>query len=113
MKPIKTKLTPDQIMALEKLLEKTLTHVPTTTDQKLTKSILTDVSEKVHKMYRSVIKTTDLFNEKKTKSLTLKWHEAGVLEAIILFSLQGIPVTEKAHNDLLMLSNQIHPKLEI
>jgi hypothetical protein len=111
MKPIKLKITPDQILALEKLLEDVLLKPAIKIDEKLTKSILSDVAEKVHKMYRDILKSRDLFNEKKKKSIQLKWHEGGVLSAIILYSLQAIPATEKAHNDLLMLSNDLHKEI--
>ncbi|MEY4935162.1 MAG: hypothetical protein RIS64_1521, partial [Bacteroidota bacterium] len=65
--------------------------------------------QKVQKMYAI---NQCAFNETtKPKTMTLKWHEAHYLELVCRYSLETIPNTEKAHNDLLMLANQINQKL--
>ena len=43
MKTIKTKVTPDQIMALEKLMEQLVDFKPTAISNKVVKSVLEDV----------------------------------------------------------------------
>jgi hypothetical protein len=111
MKPIKTKVTPDQIMALEKLMEQLQDFKPTTISNKVVKSVLEDVADKIHVRYRKIIKSADLFNTKKTISLELKYHEAASIHTFIQMAISNIPKEEKAHNDLLRLSNLLHPKL--
>lgn len=111
MKPIKTKVTPDQIIALETLLEQLPNFNPTEQMAKLTKSIITDVADKVHSRYRKVIKSHDLFDSKKTVGLVLKYHEAVAITIFIELMLPGISPSLKKHNDLLMLHNYLHQKL--
>lgn len=111
MNPIKTKVTPDQIMALEKLMQQLPNFKPTQELQKVTKSIITDVADKVHSRYRKISKSPNLFNEKKKTTIELKYHEAFALTVFIELQLPTIPTMEKAHNDLLMLRNYLHPKL--
>lgn len=111
MKPIKTKVTPDQILALEKLMEQLPQFTPSQELQKVTKSIMTDVSDKIHVRYRKIIKSQDLFNSKKKIALELKYHEAFATTIFIELMLPTIPTLEKAHNDLLMFRNYLHPKL--
>lgn len=111
MKSIKTKVTPDQIMALEKLMEQLVDFKPTTISNKVIKSILEDVADKIHVRYRKIIKSTDLFNTKKTISLELKYQEAASMHTFIQMSLPNIPKQEKAYNDLFKLSNDLHQKL--
>ncbi len=111
MKPIKTKCTPDQIMALEKLMEQLGEFNPKAITNKTVKSILEEVAEKIHTKYRKLIKSADLFNTKKTINLELKYHEAASMQTFIQLALPNFPKTEKAHNDLLKLCNELHQKL--
>lgn len=111
MKPIKTKCTPDQVMALEKLMEQLQDFKPTAISNKVVKSILEDVAEKIHVRYRKIIKSSDLFNAKKTIVLELKYHEAASIHMFIQMAISNIPKVEKAHNDLLKLSLDLHQKL--
>lgn len=111
MKPIKTKLTPDQIFALDKLMEQLPDYQPKKELEKVTKSILMDCEDKIHTRYRKILKSQDIFNQNKTVSLELKYHEAFALTIFIELQLPTIPALEKKHNDLLMLRNYLHPKL--
>jgi hypothetical protein len=111
MKPIKTRLTPDQIIALETLLEQLPNWTPNDQIARLTKSIIVDVADKVHSRYRKVIKSHDLFDAKKTIGLELKFHEAFAVTIFIEIMLPKIPPTLKKHNDLFMLHNYLHQKL--
>ena len=111
MKPIKTRLTPDQIIALETLLEQLPTFTPIEEMAKLTKSIVTDVADKVHSRYRKMIKSNSLFDAKKTIGLELKYHEAFAIVIFIEIMLPTIPPMVKKHNDLFMLHNYLHQKL--
>lgn len=111
MKPIKTKVTPDQIMALEELMEQLVDFKPTAISNKVVKSVLEDVADKIHVRYRKITKSTDLFNAKKPIGLELKYHEAASMHTFIQMSLPNIPKQEKAHNDLFKLSNDLHQKL--
>ncbi|MDI6049584.1 hypothetical protein QLS31_07055 [Flavobacterium sp. XS2P24] len=111
MKTIKTKVTPDQIMALEKLMEQLVDFKPPAISNKVVKSVLEDVADKIHVRYRKIIKSADLFNAKKTIGLELKYHEAASIYTFIQMSLCNIHKEEKAYNDLLKLSNYLHQKL--
>ena len=111
MKPIKSKPTPDQIMALEKLMEQLPSFNPMTRNNRVIKSILLEASEKIHTRYRKLVKNSDLFSPKKTFPLELKYHEASALNLFIQIMLPSIPRLEKAHNDLLQFYNYLDQKL--
>lgn len=111
MKPIKTKVTPDQILALEKLMAQLPQFTPNQELQKATKSIMADVSDKIHVRYRKIITSHDLFNSKKKIAMELKYHEAFATTIFIELMLPTIPILEKAHNDLLMFRNYLHQQL--
>lgn len=111
MKPIKTKVTPDQIVSLERLMVLLEEYKPTTIEEKATTSILFDISDKIHTRYRKLIKSEDLFNSKKPIGLELKCHEAYTLFCTIQIYLPKLPNQEKAYNDLLKFNNDLHQKL--
>jgi hypothetical protein len=111
MKPIKIKVSPDQIMAMEKMMNQLEGYKPTTVEEKVIRSMLFDVADKIHTRYRKIIKSADLFNGKKPIGLELKFHETYALYSFTQFFLPKIPNQEKAYNDLLKLSNLLHPKL--
>ncbi|RTY64391.1 hypothetical protein [Flavobacterium sp. LB2P53] len=112
MKPIKTKVTPDQIMALEKLMNQIEDYKAISLEEKVTRSVLFDISDKIHARYRKIIKSVDLFSNKKLIGLELKFHEGYALYSFIQIFLPKIPNQEKAHNDLLKLSLDLHQKLQ-
>lgn len=108
---MKLKITPDQIMVLEKLMNQLSDYNAEQELQKVAKSILFDISDKIHARYRKIIKTNDLFNSNKKIDLELKYHEAFAVKVFINWMLPTIPTMEKAHNDLLKLSIDLDQKL--
>jgi hypothetical protein len=111
MKPIKCKPTPDQIMALEKLMEQLPLFNPMNRNNRVIKSILVEVADKIHIRYRKLLKTANLFNNDKTISLELKYHEVSAIHLFIQIMLPDIPNQEKRYNDLLQFSNFLNQKL--
>lgn len=109
---IEPKLTADQVFAVAKLLEQVYETYPSSNpDQKLVRSISFDLADKFTTKQRTVYKSNSLFDTKKKYKMTLKYHEAFTLYAIVQYFLPMIPKEEKAHNDLLKLSTYLHPKL--
>ena len=75
MKKIPLSLSPDQLFALEKLLNQLYDFSPTTSEGFATKSACLDVAELVHRKYRKTCGDVDLFNSKKEITINLKYHE--------------------------------------
>lgn len=98
-------------MALEKMMSQLEEYKPTSIEEKVTRSVLFDISDKIHARYRKIIKSSDLFNNKKPIGLELKFHEVYALYSFIQIFLPKIPNQEKAHNDMLKLSLDLHQKL--
>jgi hypothetical protein len=109
---IELKLTADQIVAVAKLLEQvTESSLPSSTQDKVNKSISFDLSDKFASKKSSVKKSNSLFDFKKRHKMSLKYHEANTLFEVVNQFLPSIPKDIKAHNDLLQLINNLHPKL--
>jgi hypothetical protein len=106
MKPIKAKFTPDLIIGLENIMKDFANWGPFTTEQKVAKSILVEVADKIHLRYRKITKTTDLFNSKKTVSIELKFHELVHLLLFIKVRMDNIDKKSKEHNDFLKFNNE-------
>ncbi len=75
MKKIPLSLSPDQLFALEKLLNQLHDFSPTTPEGFSAKSASLDVAELVHRKYRKACGDVDLFNSKKEITINLKYHE--------------------------------------
>lgn len=109
---LKLKLSSDQILATAKILEMVYESYPTTNPQeKLTKSISFDLSDKFTSKQRKICKSDDIFDSKKEFGIALKYHEAFTLYLVIQHFLPSVPKEEKRYFDLLNLSNYLHQKL--
>lgn len=107
MKKIPLSLSPDQLFALEKLLNQLRDFSPTTAEGFAIKSACLDVTELVHRKYRKTCGEIDIFNEKKKIKINLKYHEAYHL-------LQYITVSELVINlslELQTIKNHLDQKL--
>jgi hypothetical protein len=111
MKPIKSKPTPDQIIVLEKLMEQLPNFQPLSRDNKVIRSILVEVAEKIHTRYRKLVRSSDLFTSDKTIGLELKYHEASAILLFIQIMLPNLPAQGKERNDLFQFSNFLDKKL--
>ena len=105
------KYTAGQIFAVAKLLEQVYDLYPaTTTDQKATRSIAFDLEEKFSSKRKQLIKNHNLFEDKKTHKLKLKYHEELALKHII-FDLLGTVNAEKPKFDLQNVHDVLNQKL--
>lgn len=103
--------TADQVFAIAKLLEQVFNLYPATTqEQKSIRSIAFDLEEKFSDKRKKLIKTQTLFEQDKTHSIKLKYHEELALQTIIS-DLLDIVDEIKAKNDLRIVSNYLHQKL--
>ena len=104
---ITIKTTPDQVLALDKVLEALDIFEVQSPEGKSVKSICYDCQDKVSKLSKKLKRSTDLFNNKKTHSLNLKYHEA---YALLEYVNHMLPST--GHNlDLQQVHDQLHQKL--
>ncbi|PDS24666.1 hypothetical protein [Flavobacterium branchiophilum] len=88
MKKIPLTLSPNQLFALEKLLNQLQDFIATNAAGFSMKSACLDVAELVHRKYRKACGELDIFNEKKKIKVDLKYHEAyHLLQYIILSGL--------------------------
>lgn len=78
---IQLKLTPDTVLAIDKLLFPNA--VGTTKQQRVLLSIMYELAEIFEKRAKKITRSTDLFNAKKKISISLKYYEAWALEQII------------------------------
>lgn len=80
---VELKISTDALVAANKIL-KEIYNLPVSTDKRenIYKSIGFDLADKFDKKCKTRIKKADLFDNKKVK-LTLAYHEAWALEAII------------------------------
>jgi hypothetical protein len=110
---IELKLTSDQIFAAANLLEQVnRISTPSTTQDKINKSISLDLSDKFTSKNKSLQKSNSLFDFKKKYKMALKYHEANTLFEVVNQFLPSVGFTNtKAANDLRMLINNLHPKL--
>lgn len=106
MNPIKAKFTPDLIIALENIMKDFARWEVATTDQKVAKSILVEVAEKIHTRYRKITKSSDLFTAKKTISIELKFYELVHLLIFIKVRMDNIDRVSKTYNDFLKFINE-------
>ena len=107
MKKIPLSLSPDELFALEKLLNQLHDFRPTNKEGFATKSACLDVAELVHRNYRKACGDVDLFNSKKKIKINLKYHESYHL-------LQYIMATELVINlpfELQKIKNFLDQKL--
>lgn len=108
---IELKPTSDQVFAIAKLLEQVYNLYPATTyDQKATRSIAFDLEEKFSTKRKEIIKKNSLFEVKKTYKITLKYHEALVLQRII-FDLLDTVNSDKPKFDLKTIHDYLHQKI--
>lgn len=106
---IEIKLSVDTVSAVNNLL-KQIYELPVSQDKRenIYKSIGFDLADKIDKKYKNLIKKANLFDNKK-KKLSLKYHEAWALEAIIQDLLET--VENDYHKSLLRnLTNIINQK---
>lgn len=109
---IEIKFTADQVFATAKLLEQVYHAYPTQeATQKVHRSIAFDIADKFTTKQRKLYQSKHLFDDKKKHQITLKYHEANTLHTCIQYFLPFIPKAQKAHNDLLQISNTLHQKL--
>jgi hypothetical protein len=107
---IQLKLTPDQIFAVAKLLEKVYQTNPIDVQQKITRSIALDVADIYIKKQHLLYKKQSLFDVKKLHKITLKFHEAYALHNVIESMLHTVSDTY-CNTILKKLTATLHPKL--
>jgi hypothetical protein len=109
---IKLPLTPDQVMALEKLMNQVdLLYKPTTMEGKAIRSINFFVSDKINKTYRNLNRSPDLFNHKKKAIVTLEHYEAFALFKVINALISNIAISQEQRLDFQTISDFLHQKL--
>lgn len=79
MKTSKLAFTPDQVLALEKALNQLNGFQPIKPEQKVVLSICLETADKINKIYRKIIKETDLLAEKKKTKVELSYHQMWAL----------------------------------
>ncbi len=106
---IELHLSPDTLIAANELL-KDIYYLPVSMDKRenVYKSIGFDLADKFDAKAKSQIKKANLFEKKKIK-LTLKYHEAWALEAVIQDLLETV-TNEYRKALLLNLANSINQK---
>lgn len=104
LNPITAKLTIDQIVALESMMCSLEKYKPKSIEEKVTYSVIIDLSDKINKPYNKIIKSTDLFNANKKVKIQLKFHEAFALVGFVDMHLKTLHKESKPHNDLLQIS---------
>lgn len=102
--PINVKVSIDQIVALESMLCSLEKYKPKSIEEKVTYSVIIDLSDIISKPYNKIIKSTDLFSSDKKVKLQLKFHEAFALIGFIDMHLKSLHNQSKPHNDLLQIS---------
>lgn len=82
---IELKLTADEINYLERqtLMVQSVDAKQLPKDKKTAYTIMLDVSDKLMTKAKQLNRKTDLFDSKKKHKITLKWHEAEILEQYI------------------------------
>jgi len=82
---IELQLTNDQLMAINNQLQKVY-EMPVSTDQRenVYKSIAFDLADKFDKKCKNLIKKASLFSQKKKIKISLKFHEAWALQAVLM-----------------------------
>lgn len=103
LQPINAKLTIDQIVALESMMCSLEKYKPKSLEEKVTYSVIIDLSDKINKPYNKIIKSADLFSDGKKIKLQLKLHEAFALLGFIDMHLKSLHKESKSRNDLLKL----------
>jgi len=111
IRDIKSKLTNDQIFALETMMNIVEALKPRTIDEKVAYSVSIGIAEKVNKLYIKTTKSTDLFSTDKTTKITLNFHEGYSLLVLIETYLRTLDKESKAHNDLLQLALFLHDEI--
>ena len=107
MKKIILPLTPDQVFALDKLMQQLPLWKPTTPQAKAGKSICLEVSSRINKISHKIKQEADLFNPKKKEKIDLKFYEA---YAVFEFVNTFLPST--GNNDYLQqVKDSIQMKL--
>lgn len=102
--------TADQIFAVAKLLEQVYNLYPaTTTDQKATRSIAFDLEEKFNGKRKQLIKNHNLFEDKKTHKMKLKFHEELALQRIIFDLINTVNAVEPKRS-LQVVHDYLHQK---
>lgn len=108
--PKKNIYTADQVFAIAKLLEQVYHLYPATTpEQKSLRSIAFELEETFSAKRKKLIKSNDLFEQDKTHSIKLKYHEEWALQTIIADLLSTV-TDIKAQNDLRIVSDYLHQK---
>jgi predicted site-specific integrase-resolvase len=112
MKPIKLEITPDQIMALEKLMNQVDSlYKPTTPQGKAIRSISFEVSDKINSRYRKLLKNTDLFKNKKPVEIAFNYHQAFALFEILNTLLPHINCDVSTKTEFQKTHDFLHQKL--
>jgi len=107
---IEIHITPDALMAVNKILKRVYElPVSVNKEEKVYRSIGFDLADKFEKKCKSQIKKANLFDKKKVK-ITLMYHEAWALEAIIN-SLLWIVHNDYQDSLLQSLAHSINQKL--
>lgn len=102
--------TADQVFAIAKLLEQVYNLFPATTpEQKSLRSIAFDLEELFSAKRKKLIKANSLFEQDKTYSIKLKYHEEHALQTIIANLLNTVNDV-KAKTDLRIVSDYLHQK---
>lgn len=110
---LKLKLTPDAILAIDRLLSRLYAISPagSTVRERMLLSIMYELADLFSKTAKKITRTTDLFSgNKKNKSITLKYYEAWALEQIIrdVINLEENPYKK---NLLQKTADEINQKL--
>jgi aspartyl/asparaginyl-tRNA synthetase len=101
------KITPDQVLALDKVLEASKFFEVQTPESRAVKSICYDCQDKVSKLAKKLKRSLDIFNNKKKHTINLKYHEA---YALLEYLNHMLPFA--GHNlDLQQVHDQLHQKL--
>lgn len=88
---IELKMNNDTLMAIAKMLQGVYT-MPVSMDrrEKVYRSISYDLADKFDAKYRTKIKKSDLFDQKKLTKFSLKFHEAFALQQILMDLIQEV-----------------------
>ncbi|GGA84511.1 hypothetical protein GCM10008015_26630 [Flavobacterium palustre] len=87
---IDLKLTHEAITIIASTLQPIYKSKAHTRREKSTLSIAYDVAGKLDSKFGSVKLKTDLFNTKKKVKVSLKYHEADMLELLLLGEIKGV-----------------------
>lgn len=113
---IKLKLSPDQILNIDRLLSSLFGEVKLmasiSIQDRVVASLGLELSDIFHTRARKMIREANLFqNNKRARSLTLKYHQAWALEQLIIAGLNKLENNEYRTAILMQLANEINQKI--